>query len=131
MSLDSDVIQESSLWWGGGNGDSAATWLPVGLGMFCNWVCSRATRDNAETDPIRLLEESMKASRFLSQCSAAVRQGLVGAFVVGALVVSLVLSIVGAFVVGAGVVGAGVVVGGAVVNWLLIRSKSGPQYVAI
>ena len=41
MSLDSDVIQESSLWWGGGYGDSAAAaWLPVGLGMFVNWVYS-------------------------------------------------------------------------------------------
>ncbi len=85
MSLDSDVIQESSLWWGGGNGDSAATWLPVGLGMFCNWVFSRATRDNAETDPICLRRQSMTAFRFLCQCSAAMRTGLVGVFVVGSL----------------------------------------------
>ena len=33
-------------------------------------------------DSIRCVEESMKASRFVPQCSAAVRQGLVGAFVV-------------------------------------------------
>ena len=36
-------------------------------------------------DSIRLIRESMKASRFVSRCSAAVLQGLVGAFVVCSL----------------------------------------------
>jgi hypothetical protein len=36
-------------------------------------------------DSIRPIREFMKASRFLTQCSAAVRQGFVGAFVVGSL----------------------------------------------
>ena len=36
-------------------------------------------------DSIRCVEESMTASRFVPQCSAAVRQGIVGAFVVVSL----------------------------------------------
>lgn len=38
-----------------------------------------------QVDPIRLARESMKAFRFVCQCSDVVRQGLVGAVVVGSL----------------------------------------------
>ena len=47
--------------------------------------CVRASRDNAEIDSVRLVDDSMKASRSATHCSASVRQGLVGAFLVGSL----------------------------------------------
>ena len=45
----------------------------------------RASRDNAEIDSVRFVDDSMKSSRSVARWPACVRQGFVGAFVVGSL----------------------------------------------
>ena len=55
--------------------------------MLRSSICRRvrASRDNPEIDSVRLVEDSMKASRSVARWQASARQGLVGACVVGSL----------------------------------------------